>query len=61
MPAFAVGDVLKVLDGPFKGLLGPVLALGEDSQMLTLALTVMGRDTPVEVPVRYVAREEDTS
>ena len=53
---FDIGDVLEVLEGPFKGLQGPVLELGEGGEGLTLALTVKGRDTPVELPARHVAK-----
>jgi transcription termination/antitermination protein NusG len=37
---FAVDEVLEVLEGPFKGLQGPVLAVGEDGETLTVALQV---------------------
>ena len=43
-----------MLEGPFKGLRGPVLSVNADGESLSLALTVMGRDTPVELPARHV-------
>ena len=55
---FAVDDMLQVLEGPFKGLQGPVLEIGEEGETLTLALTVMGRDTPVDLPLRHVVKME---
>ena len=55
---FAVDDMLQVLEGPFKGLQGPVLEVAEDGDTVTLALTVMGRDTPVDLPVRHVVKLE---
>mmetsp|Transcript_43121 Transcript_43121/g.107280 ORF Transcript_43121/g.107280 Transcript_43121/m.107280 type:complete len:326 (-) Transcript_43121:222-1199(-) len=58
---FAVGDMLAVLEGPFKGMMGPVLELNEDEQMLTLALTVMGRDSPVDIPFRHAAKAAPSS
>lgn len=55
--SFDVGDVLEVLDGPFKGLKGPVLiSANEDKKVVTLALCVMGQDTPVEIPIRDVVK-----
>ena len=54
--AFSVDQMVEVLEGPFKGLQGPVLEVEEDGEALTLALTVMGRDTPVDLPVRHVAK-----
>ena len=73
-PAFTVADVAEVVEGPFKGMQGPVLAVGAASdgpagdddddddaaaaadanaQTVTLALTVMGRDTPVTLPMAH--------
>jgi len=46
-PPFSLDDFVEVLEGPFKGMKGPVLDLVDDGAQLTLALTVMGRDTPV--------------
>ena len=71
---FSVADVAEVVEGPFKGMQGPVLAVGApsdgeagggddgdaaaaagdaDAQTVTLALTVMGRDTPVTLPMAH--------
>lgn len=57
--AVAVDEVMSVLEGPFKGLQGPVLEVDSSSETLTLALTVMGRDTPVELPMRHVVKVVD--
>ena len=43
---FAVDEVLQVLEGPFKGLQGPVLAVGEDGETLTVALQVLHVSPP---------------
>ena len=52
-PRVNVDDVVIVRDGPFKGMEGPVLEVDAAAETLTLALTVMGRDTAVTVPNTY--------
>ena len=54
-------DIVEVLDGPFKGMEGRVLEKSspdgeveeEEEESLTVLLPIMGRDTPVTVPLRY--------
>ena len=55
-PQFIENDVVEVTEGPFKGMQGPVLSVDADGETLTLALTVMGRDTPVQVPLAYAEK-----
>ena len=55
-PRLEVGDDVQVLEGPFKGMLGPVLELNPAEKVVTLALSVMGRDTPVELPEGHCAK-----
>ena len=52
-PAFALDDIAEVLEGPFKGMQGQVIAVDESGEEVTLALTVMGRDTPVSLPIEH--------
>ena len=47
-----------MVDGPFKGMDGPVLEVLDEGESLTLALTVMGRDTAVTIPASYAERLE---
>ena len=63
VPLFSVDDMAEVVEGPFKGMQGPVLAVGnpeeeeggakDGADMVTLALSVMGRDTPVTLPLAH--------
>ena len=53
-PAFEVDQMVQVNGGSFKGLQGPVLTLDEET--VTLLLRVMGRDTPVELPTKLLAK-----
>ena len=52
-PAFKLDDIVEVSEGPFKGMQGPIVAVADSGAELTLALTVMGRDTPVTLPVEH--------
>jgi len=57
-PAFVIDDLVEVSEGPFKGMNGPVLEVSEGAGELTLALTVMGRNTPVTLPLEHCVRLE---
>ena len=57
--AFALDEIVEVTEGPFKGMQGPVIALSDDADELTLALTVMGRDTPVTLQAEHCDRVDD--
>jgi len=56
-PQFEVNQMVEVTEGPFKGMQGPVVPPSEaaaGSEMLTVALKVMGRETPVDLPPRHL-------
>ena len=55
-PSFAIDDHVEVLEGPFKGMTGPVISLAESGEELTLALVVMSRSTPVTLPLEHCAK-----
>lgn len=46
---FELDKFVDIIDGPFKGMQGPVIALSDAKDEVTVALTVMGRNTPVTV------------
>ena len=58
--------MVQVTEGPFKGLQGPVLAAEADAaadggaeadaEMVRVALSIMGRETAVELPARHLVR-----
>jgi transcriptional antiterminator NusG len=45
----AVGDMVKIISGPFKGFTGVVEELNEDKQTLKTKVDMFGRSTPVEL------------
>ena len=67
-PSFEEDDMVQVTEGPFKGLQGPVLAADADAdaaadagaeadaEMVRVALSIMGRETAVELAARHLVR-----
>ena len=46
---FAVGDRVKILNGPFAGSEGTVEELHDDAQEAVVLLILFGRETPTEI------------
>ncbi|MFG1682959.1 transcription termination/antitermination protein NusG [Nonomuraea sp. NPDC049269] len=53
---FAVGDAVMLADGPFASLPGTVRGIDVDGRMLTVALSIFGRDHDIEVPFHQVGK-----
>lgn len=57
--SFGVGDLVRVLKGPFRNLEGTVTAIGKADgsavQSVTIELTLMGQKTAVEIDARALA------
>lgn len=43
------GDTVRVISGLFEGFMGEVLDVSEEKQVLTVKVSMFGRDTPVEL------------
>lgn len=46
---FVVGDLLRVMDGPFKGYEGKVSEIDEAKGKIKVLISIFGRETPVEL------------
>jgi len=44
-----VGELVKIIDGPFKGFEGKVSAIDEEREKIKVLVNMFGRDTPVEL------------
>ena len=44
-----VGDMIRVISGPFESFMGEDLDINQDKQVLTVKVSMFGRDTPVEL------------
>ena len=51
-----VGDTVRVINGPFESFMGEVLEINEDKQVLTVRISMFGRETPVELEFNQVDR-----
>lgn len=58
MPVFSEGDVVEIIDGPSKGLYGPVLEINADRQVAVIELILFERKTPVEVEFKNLKVKE---
>jgi transcriptional antiterminator NusG len=54
--SFAVGDAVKVTDGPFKDFVGSIKSINEDKGQVEVLLSVFGRETPVFLDFLAVTR-----
>ncbi len=54
--SFAVGDVVKITDGPFATFSGNIEEVNDEKDKLRVNVQIFGRATPVEVSVLQVER-----
>ncbi len=54
--SFAVGDAVKVTDGPFKDFVGSISEINEDKGQVKVLLSVFGRETPVILDFLKITR-----
>ena len=55
--SYAVGDSVKVTDGPFMDFSGTVQEVNHDKQKLKVLVSIFGRQTPVELDYLQVKME----
>ena len=53
---FTVGEKVKVADGPFTGFIGDVDKVNEEKKILTVIVTVFGRNTPLDLGFAQVEK-----
>lgn len=46
---FKVGDVVKILSGPFSGMEGTVESMNDQTQVATVLIILFGRETPTDL------------
>ena len=51
---YAVGDTVKVTDGPLEGFLGTVEELDADKDLVRVVVSMFGRETPVDLELDQV-------
>lgn len=53
---YAVGEKVKVTDGPFVGFVGDIEAVNDEKKTLTVIVTVFGRNTPLSLGYTQVEK-----
>ncbi len=53
---FAIGEVVSITDGPFKGFDGAVSEIDNQKGKLKVMVSMFGRDTPVELDALQVKK-----
>ncbi|MBR4953439.1 MAG: transcription termination/antitermination factor NusG [Oscillospiraceae bacterium] len=56
---YAVGDTVKVTDGPLEGFLGTVEELDADKDYVRVVVSMFGRETPVDLELDQVEPVEE--
>ena len=51
-----VGEMVRVISGPFESFMGTVEDINPDKQVLTVKVSMFGRDTPVEIEFAQVEK-----
>ena len=54
--AFAVGDTVNIIDGVFRGYSGKLSAMNEETGEVTVIVSTVGRDIPVNLDKKYVEK-----
>jgi len=55
-PAWQVGEVVRVLTGPFAEFSGTIQSIDENREKATVLISIFGRDTPVELDFSHIEK-----
>jgi hypothetical protein len=56
---YAVGDAVRVVDGPFADFPGTITEIDSDSRWLQIVIRIFERETPVRLETSQISRRQD--
>ena len=56
---YEVGDMVSIIDGAFEGIIGTVRELDVDNNTVCVVISMLGRETPVDLELDQVEKVED--
>ena len=56
---YEVGDMVSIIDGAFEGVIGVVRELDVDNNSVCVVISMLGRETPVDLELDQVTKVED--
>ena len=56
--SYAVGDSVRIIDGPLEGFVGTVEELDAEKNSVRVMVSMFGRETPVELELNQVETVE---
>ena len=56
---YEVGDMVSIIDGAFEGVIGTVRELDVDNNTVCVVISMLGRETPVDLELDQVEKVED--
>ncbi len=56
---YEVGDMVSIIDGAFEGVIGTVRELDVDNNSVCVVISMLGRETPVDLELDQVEKVED--
>ena len=56
---YEVGDMVTIIDGAFEGIIGTVRELDVDNNVVCVVISMLGRETPVDLELDQVEKVEE--
>ena len=56
---YEIGDMVTIIDGAFEGIVGVVRELDIDNNTVCVVISMLGRETPVDLELDQVEKVED--
>jgi len=58
LDVYSIGEVVKIIDGPFTGFVGSIDNVNNEKRRVKLGVNIFGRKTPIELEFSQINKEE---